>query len=56
MLNDGLLHARTVLIGSIIWGFFFFGKKINYKYLLRELEILFGDSRFKHDHLLKEFD
>lgn len=47
MLNDGLLHARTGLIESIILVFFFFLKKNKlYKYLLRELEILFGDSKF----------
>lgn len=46
MLNDGLLHARTGPIESIILVFFFFEKNKLYKYLLRELEILFGDSKF----------
>lgn len=36
MLNDGLLHARTVLVKSII---LIFWKKI-YEYLSRELEFL----------------
>lgn len=45
MLNDGLLHARTGLVESIILGFFWKKNKL-YKYLLRELAILFGDSRF----------
>lgn len=35
------------LLSQLFWDFFFFWKKNKlYKYLLRELEILFGDSRF----------
>lgn len=50
MLNDGLLHAKTVLIVESI--ILIFWKNKLYKYLLRELEVLFcfvfggGDSRF----------
>lgn len=33
------------LLSQLFW-FFFFEKNKLYKYLLRELEILFGDSKF----------